>query len=171
MPPREKLCLPFPVRETTVLNIFQVYKRFQHTWVRLREPQTCLSLSPEPLWFYFMSPCRFSAGPFVLSVYLICILHYQANMFKCFCITKDSFFYSSSRKGCAKTVILSWRAPMETHSPSASAWSAAPRQRTPGKSPPRRGTRWAPRSPVAAKQSKVKNHSAASSCISECSRS
>lgn len=45
---------------------------------------------------------------------------------------------------------------METRSPSASAWSAAPRQRTPGKSPPRRGTRWAPRFPVAAKQSKVK---------------
>lgn len=67
-------------------------------------------------------------------------------------------FHSSPWKGCAKTFILRSprRAPVETRSPSASAWSAAPRQRTPGKSPPRRGTRWAPRSPVAAKQSKVK---------------
>lgn len=107
MPPCEELCLSFPVRETTVLNIFQVYKWFQHTWARLREPQTCLSLSPESLWFYFMSPCCFSVGPFVLSGCLICILYYQANMSKCFCITKDSFFYSFPRKGCAKTVILS----------------------------------------------------------------
>lgn len=44
-------------------------------------------------------------------------------------------------------------APTETHSPLASEWSVSPRQRTPGKSPPPHGTRWALRSPVAAKQS------------------
>lgn len=49
-------------------------------------------------------------------------------------------------------------APTETHSPLASEWSASPRQRTPGKSPPRHGTRWALRSPVAAKQSSSLNN-------------
>lgn len=42
--------------------------------------------------------------------------------------------------------------PKDDHSPSALEWSVNPRQRTPGKSPPLRGTRSALQSPVAAKQ-------------------
>lgn len=128
MPLLEELCLPFPVWETTVFNTFQVYKSFQQTWVRLRELQTHFPHHLNPLWFYFMSPHHFSVGPFVLSLRLICILYCQANMSKCFCITKYSFSTVPRGKAVLK--------PSFSGAPGELPWRHAHRQHRRGQQPP-----------------------------------